>query len=182
MHYSFLFLILSFFYTFTIEGIVYTNKIDNECQNFSLIFEIIRNNGFDYKYNAFNAQYCNLIDIDGQTSNTNPTNLTTKSSSANSNNKANLIGGSKSGNILRNLDNENEEDRYCYVSFLYKKEWYNFYGLIEYKDYKNDINKFIQDLKNNSVIEKDENIKIDCLSNKLNFMMKALLLICIYLI
>ncbi len=156
----FLYSILFTLFAFTKENITFAGNIDynnnKECKTIAGFIKDY-NNRLPSDY-AFNAEYCKL-----KKPATNP------------------------GSRLRNLKGSKiDRDICCYVSILDNLgNWDYFCGKIEVSDYNdNKISERIEELKNNPDYENNnfKNIKIDCFSKKIDFMIKALIISLICLI
>ena len=162
----FLYSILFIFFTFTKEKISYKNNIvyNEDCDD---IGSFKPGSLYDY---GFNAEYCRLKDPKSNPDSTTPV---SEDQQDNSN---------EGGSRLRSLkENHLEKDICCYISILDSSDNWNYLcGKITALQYNDDkIPEYINELKEN---ENFKEIKIDCFSKKLDFMINILILSLIYLI
>jgi len=158
----FFYSILFVFFTITKEKISITNNkyYNNNCHNIdSFIKNYDSKSSSDY---AFNAEYCRLNEL------------------------SNPSGSGSGGSRLRNLkESPLEKDICCYISILDSSDnWFYFCGQISPSNYNdNGVVNYINTIKGtNDFKNKFKDIKIDCFSKKLDFMINILLLslICIF--
>mgnify|MGYP006989021450 CR=1 FL=1 len=92
---------------------------------------------------------------------------------------------SKSVGSLRNLEeNQSVKDKCCYVSALPKlddSDWLYFCGKVNSNIYNNGVSDYVKKIKE-EFKDSYKDIKIDCFSKKLNFMINILIISLIYLI
>ena len=160
MYYFFLFLLSLSFFSFAKGKITfYREKNYFSCNGISALIENIESGGliesnYIEKKYALNPQNCRIND---------PNELFLKSNP---------------------YVDVKEEDKCCFVSFLYKEKWYYFCGKISKADYITGIDKFIDDLKerkSNIFVDPKNKLSIDCLGEKLKLIMKFLFMIQLFL-
>ena len=174
-------LILFIFFAFTKERIKYQSNKIYSYTNCKIIEDFINSGEQKIDEYPLNAQFCRLDDpneseikIEETTPpSTEPTTPTTVPDAT---------------ERLRNLDDEkfNKNDKCCYVSILPKEDnsdWLYFCGRINSTIYDNKVSKYVDQIKERKDFnEKYKNIKIDCFSKKLSFMINVLIISLFYLI
>ena len=153
----FIYLILSTFYIFTKGKLTYKNRqsyaLCNEIETFISNYPPTT----DYDF-ALNAQNCRLND---------PT-------------KDDIENADTTTTDVEEL----KKSKCCYISVLENADnpdWYYFCGKITSTNYENKISKYTEDLTE-KLKNKVKQIKIDCLSKKLDFTIIILIITLIYLI
>ena len=179
-----LLLILFIFFAFTKEKIIYkSNKIysnDIKCINIESFFDSGKQPD-DY---PLNAQYCRLNDP----------NITQLTENISFSSDSDVFGdsiepsfSSVSVGRLRNLENSQlNKDKCCYISILPNSDnsdWIYFCGKINSTVYGSGVSEYVKQIKNGDDFKnKYKDLKIDCFSQKLDFMINFLIISLIYLI
>ncbi len=182
-------LILFIFFAFTKENISYKrNKVYSYNLNCIQIEEFLN---FQYPPEIddypLNAQYCRLNDqnitelenMGKQTTADKPTTDPIPTPKINPDSQAQRR--------LRNLeDSQSNRDKCCYISVLPKtdnSEWLYFCGQVNSTIEESKISKYVEQIKERDDFKNNyKDIKIDCFSQKFDFMINALLISLIFLI
>jgi len=179
-------LILLIFFVFTKEKITYqsNNKIysyNENCKEIETFFDSKKQPKID-DY-PLNAQFCRLNDP-------NITELEAvqqQSTEATTTSPTSTL--PETLRRLRNLEVKsqiNKDDKCCYVSILSKEDnsdWLYFCGRINSTIYDNKVSKYVEQIKEREDFKnKYKDIKIDCFSKKLSFMINVLIISLFYLI
>ena len=164
----FLYSILFIFLTFTKEKILYKSNTNynKHCDTIEDFISDYSSQQISWEY-AINAEYCRLKEPDNgggnnDGDNTNPSSI-----------------------IIRNLkDKHIDKDICCYISILDSSDnWNYFCGKISPSNYNDSrILEYINELKENNFKNDFKDIKIDCFSKKLDFMINIFIISLIYLI
>ena len=194
--------ILFIFFTLTKEKILFISNTNYNKKCDDIKTYITNPNSDSWEY-AFNAEYCRLKKPDSGNSDSGNSGSgdsgsgdsgsgesgsgnsgSGDSGSGNSGSGDSNSGNSGNGNDLRNLkESQLEEDICCYVSILNNtSNWNYFCGKITISDYNGKISEYINSLKDDNFKKKFKDIKIDCFSKKLDFMIKILIISLICLI
>ena len=187
-------LILFIFFAFTKEKISYKSKkiysYEDNCLLIEKFFDSVNPPNID-DY-PLNAQYCRLNDPNineltvKEPSTTKPT-TTEPPTIEITNIELTTTGGSDGSQSTRNLeDSQNNKDKCCYISILPNSDnsdWIYFCGKISSAVYESGVSEYVKQIKNGEDFKnKYKDIKIDCFSQKLDFMINVLILSLIFLI